>query len=41
MKQDVYERITAKIVANLEQGVRPWMKRTHPAKTAGVSAQAA
>ena len=26
MKQDVYERITAKIVADLEQGVRPWMK---------------
>jgi antirestriction protein ArdC len=26
MKQDVYERITAKIVADLEQGVRPWLK---------------
>jgi antirestriction protein ArdC len=24
--QDVYERITAKIVADLEQGVRPWLK---------------
>lgn len=26
MKQDVYEKITSKIVADLEQGVRPWMK---------------
>ena len=29
MKQDVYERITAKIVADLEQGVRPWLKPWH------------
>jgi len=26
MKQDIYERITGKIVADLENGVRPWMK---------------
>jgi len=26
MKQDVYERITNKIMAELEKGVRPWMK---------------
>lgn len=26
MKQSVYEKITAKIVADLEKGVRPWMK---------------
>ena len=26
MKQDVYSRITEKIIADLEQGVRPWMK---------------
>ena len=25
-KQNVYTRITNKIVADLEQGVRPWMK---------------
>ena len=28
MKSDVYERITGQIVAELEKGVRPWMKRT-------------
>jgi hypothetical protein len=26
MKADVYERITSRIVAELEQGVRPWLK---------------
>ncbi|WP_011583102.1 MULTISPECIES: ArdC family protein [Chelativorans] len=26
MKTDVYERITSRIVAELEQGVRPWLK---------------
>ena len=26
MKQDVYERITNKIIAELEKGVRPWVK---------------
>ena len=25
-KKDVYSRITDKIIADLEQGVRPWMK---------------
>jgi antirestriction protein ArdC len=25
-RQDIYTRITAKIIASLEQGVRPWMK---------------
>jgi antirestriction protein ArdC len=35
MKQDVYERVTAKIVANLEQGVRPWMKPWNAEHAAG------
>lgn len=35
MKQDVYERITAKIVASLEQGVRPWMKPWNAEHAAG------
>jgi N-terminal domain of anti-restriction factor ArdC len=26
VKADVYERITSRIVAELEQGVRPWLK---------------
>lgn len=26
MKKDIYERITGKIVADLEKGVRPWLK---------------
>jgi antirestriction protein ArdC len=26
MREDVYSRITDKIVADLEQGVRPWLK---------------
>ena len=25
-RQDIYTRITAKIVASLEAGVRPWIK---------------
>lgn len=25
-RQDIYSRITAKIVASLEAGVRPWIK---------------
>lgn len=25
-RQDIYTRVTAKIIASLEQGVRPWMK---------------
>jgi antirestriction protein ArdC len=24
--KDIYSRITAKIIADLEQGVRPWLK---------------
>lgn len=35
MKQDVYERITAKIVAALEQGVRPWLKPWNAEHMAG------
>lgn len=35
MKQSVYEKITAKIVADLEQGVRPWMKPWNAEHAAG------
>lgn len=35
MKQDVYERVTAKIVADLEQGVRPWLKPWSAEQAAG------
>lgn len=35
MKQDVYEKITARIVADLEQGVRPWMKPWNAEHAAG------
>ena len=35
MKQDVYERITAQIVAELEQGVRPWLKPWNAEHAAG------
>jgi antirestriction protein ArdC len=34
-KQDVYTRITNKIVADLEQGVRTWMKPWNAGNTAG------
>jgi len=34
-KQDIYTRITNKIVADLEQGVRPWMKPWNASNTAG------
>jgi antirestriction protein ArdC len=34
-KQDVYTRITDKIVADLEQGVRTWMKPWNAGNTAG------
>jgi antirestriction protein ArdC len=34
-KQDVYTRVTNKIVADLEQGVRPWMKPWNASNTAG------
>jgi antirestriction protein ArdC len=35
MKQDVYEKITAKIIKDLEQGVRPWMKPWNAEHAAG------
>lgn len=35
MKQDVYSRITDKIVADLEQGERPWMKPWNAEHAAG------
>lgn len=35
MKQDVYERITNKIVEELEQGVRPWLKPWNAEHAAG------
>ena len=35
MKQDIYERITGKIVADLEKGVRPWMKPWNAEHAAG------
>jgi len=34
-KQDVYTRITNKIIASLEQGVRPWMKPWNAEHAAG------
>jgi antirestriction protein ArdC len=34
-KQDVYTRITNKIVADLEAGVRTWMKPWNAGNTAG------
>jgi antirestriction protein ArdC len=34
-KQDVYTRVTNKIVADLEQGVRPWMKLWNAGNTDG------
>ena len=34
-KQDVYTRVTNKIVADLEQGVRPWMKPWNASNTTG------
>jgi len=34
-KQDVYARITNKIVAHLEKGVRPWLKPWNAAHTDG------
>ena len=34
-KQDVYTRITNKIVADLEQGVRTWMKPWNAGNTDG------
>jgi len=34
-KQDVYTRVTNKIIADLEQGVRTWMKPWNAGSTAG------
>ena len=35
MKTDIYERVTAQIVACLEQGVRPWHKPWNAEHAAG------
>lgn len=35
MKQDVYEKITSQIIAELEQGARPWMKPWDAGHVAG------
>src|ERR1700722_9078495 len=34
-KKDVYTRVTDRIIADLEQGVRPWMKPWHAEHAAG------
>jgi antirestriction protein ArdC len=34
-RTDIYARVTARIIADLEQGVRPWMKPWHVEHTAG------
>ena len=34
-KQDLYTRVTAQIIADLEQGTRPWVKPWHADHTAG------
>ena len=34
-KQDIYARITAKIVATLEDGVRPWVRPWNAEHAAG------
>ena len=34
-RQDIYARVTAKIIASLEQGVRPWIKPWNAENTAG------
>src|SRR4051794_10135549 len=35
LQQDVYSRVTAKVVADLERGVRPWMKPWSGSNMAG------
>ena len=35
MKEDVYDRITNRIVASLEAGVRPWLKPWNAEHAAG------
>ena len=34
-RKDIYSRITDKIIADLEQGVRPWMKPWNADHAAG------
>ena len=34
-RPDVYQRVTDRIVAQLEQGVRPWLKPWHAEHAAG------
>jgi antirestriction protein ArdC len=34
-RQDIYSRVTAQIVADLEQGVRPWIKPWNAEHAAG------
>ena len=36
-RQDVYTRVTSKIIADLEQGVRTWMKPWNAGNTGGAS----
>ena len=35
MNSDIYQRVTAQIVASLEQGVRPWLKPWNAEHAAG------
>ena len=35
LTKDVYTRVTERIIADLEQGIRPWMKPWHAEHTAG------
>jgi antirestriction protein ArdC len=35
MREDVYSRVTARIIADLEQGVRPWLKPWSASHTSG------
>ena len=34
-RPDVYTKITSKIIADLEQGVRPWLRPWNPEHAAG------
>ena len=36
MKTDIYDRITSAIVAELEKGVRPWLKPWNAEHAAGL-----
>src|SRR5208282_6059057 len=35
IRTDVYERVTARIIADLEQGIRPWLKPWNAGHAAG------